>query len=69
MTKTQVYLREEELEALHRVAKETGESLAEVIRKAIRQVWLKPEGNGPVDLWDGPTRRTSVEHDSIYDEV
>jgi hypothetical protein len=68
MTKTQVYLRDEELKALHKVAKRSGRSLAELIREAIRRVWLRPEGDGPVGLWDGAPRRTSVEHDTVHDE-
>jgi hypothetical protein len=69
MVKTQVYLPPEELAALHRTARRTGKSVAELVREAIRRVWLRPEGKGPVALWDGPPRRTSMEHDSIYDEV
>ncbi|MGQ0736820.1 MAG: CopG family transcriptional regulator [Acidobacteriota bacterium] len=68
MVKTQVYLRDEELEALHDVAARSGRSVAALVREAIRQVWLRPETQGPVALWDGPLVRTSVEHDHIYDE-
>jgi hypothetical protein len=68
MTKTQVYLREEELEALHRVARHSGKSVAELVREAVRQVWLRPTHQGPVGLWDGEPRRTAVEHDTVYDE-
>jgi hypothetical protein len=68
MTKTQVYLREEELAALHSVAERSGKSVAELVREAIRQVWLRPKHQGPVALWDGEPRRAAVEHDSIYDE-
>jgi hypothetical protein len=68
MMKTQVYLREEELAALHSVAERSGRSVAELVREAIRQVWLRPKHQGPVALWDGEPRRTAVEHDSIYDE-
>jgi hypothetical protein len=68
MTKTQVYLREEELAALHQVARRSGRSVAELVREAIRRVWLRPGARGPVALWSGPVKRTSVEHDSIYDE-
>ena len=68
MTKTQVYLREEELAALRRAAKRSGRSVADLVRQAVRTVWLRPESEGPVGLWDGKPRRTSVEHDSIYDE-
>ena len=67
MVKTQVYLREEELEALHATAERTGRSVADLVRQAIRQVWLRPGGEGPVALWDGKPKATSVEHDSIYD--
>lgn len=68
MVKTQVYLPEEELAALHRAAKRTGRSVAELVREAIRRVWLQAERRGPVALWDGPPRRSSAEHDAIYDE-
>jgi hypothetical protein len=69
MVKTQVYLPEEELAALHKTARRTGRSVAELVREAIRRVWLRPEGNGPVGLWDGVPLRTSMDHDSIYDGV
>jgi hypothetical protein len=68
MTKTQIYLREEELEALHEVARRSGKSVAALVREAIRQVWLRPSSKGPVALWDGKPRRTSNEHDTVYDE-
>jgi Ribbon-helix-helix protein, copG family len=35
MTKTQVYLREEELEALHEVARRSGRSVAALVREAV----------------------------------
>ena len=66
--KTQVYLREEELVALKRVARREGKSTAELVRVAVRRTWLRPEGEGPVALWDGVPRRTALEHDTIYDE-
>lgn len=69
MTKTQVYLREDELDALHEVARRSGKSLAELIREAVRQVWIRPESRGPVGLWNGEPRRSSIDHDSIYDEL
>jgi len=68
MTKTQVYLRDDELAALHAAARRTGRSMADLVREAVRQVWLRPGSDGPVALWDGEPRRTSVDHDSIYDE-
>lgn len=68
VTKTQVYLREEDLRALQEVAERTGRSTASLIREAIQRVWLERAASGPVGLWDGPTGRTSVDHDAIYDE-
>lgn len=67
MKKTQVYLPERDLEALHRAAKKAGKSVAEMIREAVRRTWLRPAPEGPVALWDGPVH-PSVDHDSIYDE-
>ncbi len=69
MVKTQVYLREEELAALHEAARRSGRTVAELVREAIRTVWLRPAAGteGPVALWDGEPRGTSVDHDSIYD--
>jgi hypothetical protein len=69
MTKTQVYLRREELEALHAVAAQSGRSMADLIREAVRRTWLRPPRQGPVALWDGEPRRGSVDHDSIYDQL
>ncbi len=68
MVKTQVYLRDEELAALHRAAKRAGRPVAALVRDAIRRTWFLPAAAGPVDLWDGTPGRTSVEHDVIYDE-
>ena len=69
MEKTQVYLRKEELEALRAAAARSGRSVADVIRDAIRKVVLKPAAEGPIAIWDGKPRHTSVEHDTVYDEV
>jgi plasmid stability protein len=68
MEKTQVYLPKEELDALREAAARSGRSIAEVIREAIRQVVLKPEAAGPVAIWDGKPKRTSIDHDSVHDE-
>jgi hypothetical protein len=67
MVKTQVYLGPDELEALHRVAARSGRSAADLVREAIRRVWLYPGREGPIGLWEGEAGRTSVDHDSIYD--
>jgi hypothetical protein len=68
MEKTQVYLREEELDALRKAAARSGRSVADLIREAIRKVVLKPQATGPVAIWDGQPKRTSIEHDSVHDE-
>lgn len=68
MEKTQVYLRKEELEALRKAAARSGRSVAELVREAIRKVVLKPQASGPVAIWDGEPRRTSIEHDTVHDE-
>ena len=69
MTKTQVYLPDEDLEALRSVGKRTGRSVADLVREAVRRVWLRPDSSGPVALWDGSPAQTSLEHDAIYDEA
>ena len=68
MEKMQVYLPKEELDALRKAAARSGRSVADIVREAIRKVVLKPAASGPVALWDGEPRRTSIEHDTIYDE-
>jgi Ribbon-helix-helix protein, copG family len=68
VTKTQVYLPENQLAALQKMAKRSGRSVADLIREAISRVWLRPDSKGPVALWAGPARKSSVEHDTIYDE-
>ena len=59
MEKTQVYLR--------KAAARSGRSIAALVRDAIRKIVLKPEAAGPVAIWDGEPKRTSVEHDSVHD--
>ena len=68
MTKTQIYFRDEELRALHVAAKRSGRSVAELVREAVRKAWLRPASRGPVGIWEGPLKRASIDHDSIYDE-
>ncbi len=68
MIKTQISLPEQDLKALRETAKRSGRSVADLVREAIRRVWLPPPTDGPVALWDGVPTGTSVEHDEIYDE-
>ncbi len=68
MEKTQVYLRKEELDALRKAAARSMRSVAALVREAVRKVVLMPPTEGPVAIWDGEPKRTSLDHDSIYDE-
>jgi hypothetical protein len=68
MEKIQVYLRKEELDTLRKAAARSGRSVAELVREAIRKVVLKPQPAGPVAIWDGEPKRTSIDHDSVYDQ-
>ena len=67
MTKTQVYFPESDLSALHKVSRRTKRPVAALIREAVQRVWLQAETEGPIGLWRGTIKRTSVDHDSIYD--
>jgi plasmid stability protein len=68
MEKTQIYFRKEELEALREAAARSGRSVADLVRDAVRKMILKPRAQGPVAIWDGEPKRSSVEHDSVHDE-
>jgi len=68
MEKIQVYVRKEELDELRKAAVRSGRSVAEVVRDAIRKDVRKPRAAGPVAIWDGEPKRTSIEHDSVHDE-
>ena len=69
MEKMQIYLPREELDSLRKAAARSGRSVAELVRDAIRKVVLKTPANGPVAIWDGKPKRTSVEHDTVHDET
>lgn len=68
MIKTQVYFDEQDLKALRRVAKRRRRAMADMIRDAVRTVWLQHAARGPVDLWTGPLNGGSVDHDAAFDE-
>lgn len=68
MERTHVYLRKEELAALRKVATQSGRSVPELIREAVRKSILKPRAIGPVAIWDGEIKRASLGHDSVHDE-
>lgn len=60
---------DEDLEELRSIAGQTGRSVTDGVREAVRRVWLRPDLGGPAALWEGTRSRTSVEHDAIYDEI
>ncbi len=68
MEKTHVLLRKEELAALREAAARSGRSVADLVREAVRKTVLKPKSGGPVAIWDGEPRRTSLGHDTVHDE-
>ena len=68
MKKTQVYLRKDELDALRAAAKRSGRSVAALVREAIRKTVLRLKSSGPVAIWDGELKRTSIDHDTVHDE-
>ena len=51
MVKTQIYLPSEDLEALRKTAQSTGRSVSDLVREAIKRVWIRSAPDGPVDLW------------------
>ena len=69
MVKTQVYLQEEELAELHRLARKQKRPVAELVREAVRAKWLRPAANGPVALWAGPFAGCSADHDAAFDDA
>jgi hypothetical protein len=68
MIKTQVYFPADDLGQLHKLAADTGRSVAELVREAVRRVWLRPKRRGPIAIWKGPCARPSTDHDAIYDD-
>jgi hypothetical protein len=69
MEKMQVYLPRDELAALRKTAARSRRSVADLVREAIRKQVLRPSAGGPVALWDGEPKRTSIDHDSVHDEA
>ena len=68
MEKIEVYLSKEEVVALRKAAARSRRSVADLVREALRKSVLKPQAIGPVAIWDGEPKRSSVEHDSFHDE-
>jgi hypothetical protein len=70
MVRTQIYLPKEELSALHAIAQRRGTSVAQIVREAVRRVWIEDDTTGAsiVGLASATKSLSSVEHDAIYDE-
>jgi hypothetical protein len=68
MVRTSLYLQEAELAALHRLAKAKKRPMAELVREAIREKYLRQPVGGPVALWDGPVTGSSADHDWVFDQ-
>ena len=69
MVKTQVYLPPEDLRALHLLAREKRRHVADLVREAIRDTWLRSSApDGPVALWEGPFAGSSADHDAAFDD-
>jgi hypothetical protein len=67
LIKTQIYLPKAELAALHRLAKAKKRRVADLVREAIREKYLRSHVDGPVALWDGPFEGSSTDHDAAFD--
>jgi hypothetical protein len=63
LEKTQLHLPKEELDALREAAKRPDRSVAALVREGISTVVLKPTLTGPMAIWDGIPKRTSLDHD------
>jgi hypothetical protein len=66
MKKTQGNLSKKEMNVLRKAAARSRRSVTS-LHNAVRGP--KRAVLGPVALWDGKPKRTSVEHDSIYDSL
>jgi hypothetical protein len=65
MEKIQIYLRKEELEALRQATAQSGRSVAELVRETLRKTVFKPHATGPIAIWEGKPKRSSIEHDEL----
>ena len=68
MGRIQVSLPDEDLNVLRQTAPRSGRSVADLVREAIRRVWLWPTASGSVALWDGIPGHASINHNVIYEE-
>jgi hypothetical protein len=64
-----MYFCQEARDALRKAAARAARSAAALGRDAIRKVVHRPQAAGLVAIWDGQPKRSSIEHDSVYDEI
>ena len=53
---------------MRKVAAQSRRSVAALVREAVRKVVLMPAAEGPIAIWDGEPKRSSLDHDSVHDE-
>lgn len=68
MVRFQFRLREEERDQLRLLARQSGASVAELVREAVRRTWARSGQGGPVAIWDGEASQSAVQHDALYDD-
>ena len=66
MGRIRISLPDEDLHLLRHTALRSGWRVTDLVRDAIRRVWLRPTAAGPVALWDGIPGHASIDHD--YDD-
>ena len=42
--------------------------ISSLVREAVRKVLLMPAAEGPIAIWDGEPKRSSLDHESVHDE-
>jgi hypothetical protein len=63
MKKTRVYSREKELDVRRKATARSSRTVSAVAQDSSHSE-LKPRVSGPVAIWDGKPKRTSIEHDA-----
>jgi hypothetical protein len=76
MARTQIYLEEGQRRRLHQLARERGQTMAELIREAVTYYLERQDGDDPLGAWrsicgicDSGVTDGSINHDHyVYDE-
>ena len=67
MVRLQISLQEKDPNLLRHTAVRSGQSVADLVREAVRRVWLWPTASGSVALWDGIPGHALINHNVIYE--